>query len=68
MTLYEQHILEGKVKDKQDVLIKQLSKKFTLSGEEKEIIREIEDPEILDQGLDEILFAETKEQVLRILQ
>ena len=80
MTLYEQHIREGMergmdigfqkgvVRDKQDVIIKQLSKKFTLTEEEKSIMLKIEDPEILDQGLDEVLFAETKEQVLKVLR
>ena len=84
MTLYEQIIQEGVergmergmdlgfqkgvVREKQDVLIKQLSKKFILSEDEKSIIREIEDAEILDKGLDKILFAETKEQVLGALR
>ena len=84
MTLYEQIIQEGVergietgkelgfqkgvVRDKQEILIKQLSKKFGLTEDEKAYVKRIEDADTLEKGLDKILFAETKEQVLKVLQ
>jgi hypothetical protein len=71
MTLYEQTlqvgIEKGTLLEKQDVLIRQLSKKFGLTEEEKSFIKGIEDAGILEKGLDEILFAESKDQVLVVL-
>ena len=84
MTLYEQHIQEGiergmkrgmhvgfqkgVVRDKQEILIRQMSKKFGLTKEENAFITSIEDADILEKGLDEFVFAETKEQVLDALR
>ncbi len=80
MTLYEQIIQEGietgihvgfqkgVVRDKQEILIKLLSKKFGLTEDEKAYVKSIEDADILEKGLDKILFAETKEQVLGALK
>ena len=80
MTLYEQIIQEGVergmdlgfqkgvVREKQEILIKQLSKKFGLTEDEKAYVKSIEDADTLEKGLDKILFAETKEQVLGALK
>ncbi len=59
---------KGVVRDKQEILIRQMSKKFGLTEEENAFITNIEDADILEKGLDEILFAETKEQVLDALR
>ena len=71
MTLYEQTIQvgieKGTLLEKQHVLIRLLSRKFGLTEEEKAYIKGIEDSGILEKGLDEILFAESKEQVLAVL-
>ena len=55
---------EGRVTDKQDVLIRQLSRKFDVSDAEREMIRGVEDPDRLDAALDELVVAEMKEAVL----
>jgi hypothetical protein len=59
---------EGRVIDKQDVLIRLLSRKFSLSDAERESIRGVEDPDRLDAALDELVVAETKQAVLEKLQ
>jgi len=58
---------EGIVLEKQFVLIRQLKRKFGLSEEEESLIRNITNLDALDHAIDEILFAETKEEVLNCL-
>jgi hypothetical protein len=60
-------IIEGKIEERREVLIRQLDKKFRLAPEEKTRIAASVDPDKLDKALDAILFAETKEEVLREL-
>ncbi|MEW5814102.1 MAG: Rpn family recombination-promoting nuclease/putative transposase [Spirochaetota bacterium] len=60
----EKGIEKGTLLDKQNVLIKQLSKKFGITDEEKSFIRSVTDTIKLDHALDEILFADSKETVL----
>ena len=57
----------GKIKDKQEILKRQLRKKFGLSEEEAARIDGIEDFEALDAALDEIIDAEDKQKVLERL-
>jgi predicted transposase YdaD len=64
----EKGIEEGKLKDKQQVLIRQLTKKYSLTEQDKQHISSITDPDKLDLALDEIVVAETKEQVLKLLE
>ena len=59
---------EGRVIEKQDVLIRLLSRKFDLSDAERESIRGVEDPDRLDAALDEFAVAETKQAVLEKLK
>jgi hypothetical protein len=59
---------EGRVSDKQDVLIRLLSRKFDVTDAERETIRGMEDPDRLDAALDEFAVAETKETVLEKLR
>ncbi|OHD11212.1 MAG: hypothetical protein A2086_08385 [Spirochaetes bacterium GWD1_27_9] len=56
--------IEGEILDKQKTLIRQLSKKFGITENEKTIINNCSDAEKLDNALDEILFAENKFKVL----
>ena len=58
---------EGKIIEKQEVLARQLSKKFGLGPEERELIAATDNPRKLNKALDAVLFAETKEEVLRAL-
>jgi predicted transposase YdaD len=59
---------KGEIRDKQNVLIRQLSKKFGLTQKEESSIKSISNKNKLDKALDEILFAETKDQVLACLK
>jgi hypothetical protein len=62
--LREEGKAEGELQSKQNVLIRLLSKRFGLTEEETATIRACTSPEDLDNALDEILFAESKKQVL----
>ena len=55
---------EGTLGERREVLIRQLSKKFGLTDEERGLIEATDDLDRLAAALDEILFAETKQQVL----
>jgi hypothetical protein len=59
---------KGEIRDKQNVLIRLLSKKFELTQKEESFIKSVFNKDKLDKALDEILFAEKKEQVLNCLQ
>ncbi|MFW5712012.1 MAG: Rpn family recombination-promoting nuclease/putative transposase [Spirochaetota bacterium] len=58
---------EGRVEGLQDSLKRQLKKKFGLDTEESVKINQVKDPAKLEAALDEILSAETKQQVLEKL-
>jgi hypothetical protein len=64
----EKGIEEGKIQEKQQVLIRQLTKKYSLTLQDKQHISSITDPDKLNLALDEIVVAETKEQVLKLLE
>jgi flagellar biosynthesis/type III secretory pathway protein FliH len=64
----EKGIKEGKIQDKQQVLVRLLSKKHALTEQDRHYISSITDPDKLDRALDEIVVAETKEQVLKLLE
>ena len=68
MTLAEQLIEKGEIIDKQNILIKQISRKFGVSDPEKIIIKETDNPEPLDAALDIILFAKSKSEVISVLE
>jgi len=55
---------EGTLVDRRGVLIRQLEKKFGITQEERTLIEQVDDLDRLAAGLDEILFAESKQQVL----
>jgi hypothetical protein len=59
---------EGRITDKQDVLIRQLTRKFGLADAERQRIRGVEDTAALDAALDELVVADTKEAVLEKLR
>lgn len=54
----------GRIEDKQQVLIRQLDRKFGLGADERSRIQATLDPEKLDAALDAVLFAESKAEVL----
>ena len=55
---------EGRVQEKQEVLVRQLSRKFAVTEADRWRIEETEDTELLDAALDEVVTAESKKQVL----
>jgi predicted transposase/invertase (TIGR01784 family) len=64
----EKGLEKGKLREKQEVLIRQMSRKFELSREEVELIERTDNSLALDAALDEIVMAESKEQVLEHLK
>jgi hypothetical protein len=66
--LLKEGLEKGKLREKQEVLIRQMSRKFELSREEVELIERTDNSRALDAALDEIVMAESKEQVLEHLR
>ena len=64
----QEGLQQGEILDKQKVLRRQLDKKFGLTEKESQIISNQPNPELLDKALDEVLFANSKEEVLKHLQ
>ena len=64
----EEGMQQGLLLEKQKVLQRLLDKKFGLTDQEKNFISRQFDPDLLDKALDEILFANSKEEVLNHLQ
>ncbi len=60
----EKGVEEGALTDKQNVLIRQLDKKFGLPAGDKKLILSTTNPDQLDAALDEIITAESLNQVL----
>jgi hypothetical protein len=63
----EKGIEKGGLKEKHEVLIRLLDLKFGLNGEEKEHIRSVQSPEVLDSALDAVVLSDDKAAVLRLL-
>jgi len=64
----EEGFQKGELQQRQKVLRKQLSQKFGITDEESEIISNQENSELLDKAIDEIILANSKEEVLKHLQ
>ena len=60
----EKGIERGALAGKRSVLTRQLSRRFSLTEDERGRIASCEDPDALDAALDEFVVAETKEAVL----
>ncbi|RKX83135.1 MAG: hypothetical protein DRP57_08510 [Spirochaetes bacterium] len=67
-TIAQRWLREGELLKQQEVIIKQLDKKFGLKEEEKEYIRGVTDRKKLDKVIEEILFCESKEELLGYLK
>ncbi len=63
----KQGIEKGELKEKHEVLIRQMDLKFGLEQEEKEMIQGIQIPEILDSALDAVVTSDDKTSILEIL-
>jgi len=64
----EKGFISGEIKKSQNVLIKLMNKKFKLTKKEEEIISNEFNPQILDKALDEFVFADTKDSVLKFFK
>ena len=69
--LIEQGKLEGErkgtIKGKQELLVKQLRRKFNLTPKEEKMIRSVTDEAKLDAAAEAILDAKSKDEVLKVL-
>ena len=68
MSLRKEGKIEGAIEGKQNTLIKQMSKKFGLSENEINLIKNCNYIDKLDQSLDDILFFDNKLAVLKNLE
>ena len=64
MTYADQMRTEGRLRDKQEVLKRLVSRRFALTAEDRERIERTEDPDRLDAALDAVVVAQSKEAVL----
>ena len=66
-SLAEKLMSKGEIKGKQDLLIKQLRRKFGLSSSEEKMIRSVTDESKLDAAAEAVLDARSKDKVLKLL-
>jgi len=59
---------QGKLRDKQDVLIRQLNLKFGILEKERHLIENSEDLQKPDSSLEAIVLEENKENILDLLK
>jgi predicted transposase/invertase (TIGR01784 family) len=59
---------KGAIKGKQELLVKQLRRKFNLTSKEEKTIRSVTDESKLDAAAEAILDAKSKDEVLKILE
>ncbi|WP_455382467.1 Rpn family recombination-promoting nuclease/putative transposase [Salinispira pacifica] len=64
VTIAEKYISEGALAERRGVLIRLLEKKFGLTGDERILVEQTDDLNRLAAALDEILFADSKQQIL----
>ena len=66
-SLAEKLMSKGEVKGKQDLLIKQLRRKFGLSSSDEKMIRSVTDEVKLDAAAEAVLDVKSKDEVLKLL-
>jgi hypothetical protein len=64
----EKGFITGQIADKQEVLLKLMNKKFKITKKEEEIISNEFNSKILDKALDEFVFADSKDNVLKFFR
>ena len=68
MTVAEQLMARGRLKDKQEVLLEQLAQKFgAVADADERKIMATQDPDKLDQALELILNSESIQEILQHL-
>ena len=55
---------EGELKEKHEVLIRQLILKFGMTEDEKVQIQNVQEPRLLDSALDAVVTGENKQELL----
>lgn len=68
MTLVDKWKMDGTLNDRREMLVRLASKKFGLTDKERRLIEDCDDLERLALAIDELVFAETKKQVLAKLR
>ncbi|MCK5198118.1 MAG: hypothetical protein KAR21_07195 [Spirochaetales bacterium] len=63
----KQGLEEGELKDKHNVLIRQIEIKYSLSDNERKHIFSVTDFDKLDAALDAVVLAKDKENILKLL-
>ena len=64
MTYAQEMLQTGQMREKRNVLVRQLNRRFGLTDDEREGILSCDDPDALDAALDDVIVAENKESVL----
>jgi len=64
----EKLMSKGEIKGKQELLIKQLRRKFGLSFSDEKMIRSVTDESKLDAAAEAVLDAMSKDEVFKILR
>ena len=59
---------EGMLKEKHEVLIRQLILKFGMTEDEKVQIQNVQEPRLLDSALDAVVTGENKQELLARLR
>jgi hypothetical protein len=67
-SLIQQGIAQGALRDKQQVLARQVERKFDITDQERKLIEGTTDAGALDRALDAVITADSKEAVLEELR
>ena len=59
---------EGRLREKREVLVRLLSRRFAVSAADQRLLEGTEEAGLLDEALDEVVVAESKEAVLAKLR
>ncbi len=63
----QQGMQQGELHGKRKILLKLMDRKFSLTAADASLIHSVEDPALLDQALEAVLFAQDKDEILCLL-
>lgn len=63
----QQGMQQGELHGKRKILLKLMDRKFSLTAADASLIHSVEDPALLDQALEAVLFAQGKDEILCLL-
>jgi len=64
----QQGMQQGELQGRRISLLRQMHRKFSLSIDEEALITSVQDPVVLDQALEAVLFAKDKSEVMDLLR